>query len=59
MAAQVANAVKEQAKASGEIATAADGMRVQSEQAARAVKEQLRTMREMTVAAQVWPSRSS
>jgi methyl-accepting chemotaxis protein len=52
MAAQVANAVKEQAKASAEVATAADGMRVQSEQASRAVKEQLRTMREMTTAAQ-------
>ena len=44
--------MKEQAKASGEMATAADGMRVQAEQASRAVKEQARTMRDMIAAAQ-------
>jgi methyl-accepting chemotaxis protein len=35
-----------------EVARAADGMRVQSEQASRALGDQSRTMREMTAAAQ-------
>ena len=42
----------EQATGMNEIAGAAEGMRVQSEQTSRAVKEQANTMRDMTAAAQ-------
>jgi methyl-accepting chemotaxis protein len=52
MAANVAAAVKDQAKATGEVASAAEGMRAQANEAARAVKEQSRTMRDMITAAQ-------
>jgi methyl-accepting chemotaxis protein len=52
MVAAVTKSMTEQSTGMQDIASAAEGMRVQSEKASRALFDQARTMREMTAAAQ-------
>ena len=52
MIGEVTKAMAEQTTAMGQIAGAAENMRMQADQSTRAVKEQAQVMKQMTVAAQ-------